>query len=178
MRARAYAHVYACTRHTYTRMYTHAHSHTHTHTHLHVYTCRDDELDRVIVPLATGGVVGTIKACVPGVKTCKDALYKVPAWRHHSATPFTPGNSRFLREMRHSSTREHRSQPPPYTHAFPRARFSAPRRQPFPSVLPGIWVNVRSPFIKVDFLSLSLSLLQILAEATDPADWHRGLTRD
>jgi len=60
--------------------------HVYVHARVRTYTCRDDELDRVIVPLATGSVVGTIKACVPGVKTCKDALYKVPA-RHPAALP-------------------------------------------------------------------------------------------
>lgn len=128
--------------HAHMLMYMHARTHVPAYTHTVPYMSRrDDELDRVIVPLATGGVVETIKACVPGVKTCKDALYKVPARRHHSAAPLPPFLPPCppisldppppgpLREMRHSSTREHRSPTATlYTHThplFPRPFFRA-----------------------------------------------------
>lgn len=96
--------------------------------HTHVHTCRDDELDRVIVPLATG-VVGTIKACVPGVKTCKDALYKVPARRHRSVALFSLPQS-----LRNETFKYPRTSFPT---AAPHTRFSAPFFRPASTVLAG-----------------------------------------
>lgn len=83
---------------------------THVRVYIPPFVGRDDELDRVIVPLATG-VVETIKACVPGVKTCKDALYKVPA-----PTPSPPFPS------------PSPSHPPP---PYPIAPLSPPRNETF-----------------------------------------------
>jgi len=142
---------------TYTRVGTRGRASARARARVRTYTCRDDELDRVIVPLATGGVVGTIKACVPGVKTCKDALYKVPARRRRpAALPRILPPSPSPLEMRHSSSREYRVRtrprhpvhPSPTRPPSPLPRFPIPRvggfsgrRQRPPGVLPRIWVN-------------------------------------
>jgi len=139
MRTRSYMSVYVhAYKHTHDDIYIHTHIHIYIYIlYIHAYTCRDDELDRVIVPLATG-VVGTIKACVPGVKTCKDALYKVPPRRHHSVSlvfllqpPAPPRNETFKYSRTSFPTATL------YTR-FTCARFSARWRQSFPIVLPGI----------------------------------------
>lgn len=73
-------------------------------------------------------------------ETCKDALYKVPPRRHHSVSPVPCSFPQPPAPSRNETFKYSRTSFPTvalYTR-FTCARFSARRRQPFPSILPGI----------------------------------------